>query len=257
MITETFQLSVEGIPIAGELIVPDSGSAPYPVVVICHGIPAGRPSNGDPGYRPLAARLAAAGFLSVLFNFRGCGLSGGNFDLAGWCRDLTAVLNLLWERPDTDTRRLSLLGFSGGAAVSCAVAAKDSRPFAVALMACPAELSFLFKPEEREAIIARAREIGAIRDPDFPADPQQWLDDLHGVKAEAFVADISPRPLLIVHGTADEVVPVEHAQRLYQQAGEPKKIVLLDDVLHRLRQAPQALDVAVEWLCDINNKREV
>jgi uncharacterized protein len=255
LIVETFTITVEGIPIAGEIHRPRQAVAPLPAVIICHGIPSGRPAPADPGYRPLAVRLSGLGFLAVLFNFRGCGLSGGNIDLAGWCRDLSAILDLLVARDDVDAGSISLLGFSGGAAVSCRVAALDMRVAAVGLMACPAELSFLFKEEELAAIVARAREIGAIRDPDFPPDPRQWLKNLHGVRAEAYIAKISPRPLLLVHGTADEVVPVDHAQRLYALAGEPRELLLLEGVLHRLRQVPEALEAAVQWLCNHNQGR--
>jgi alpha/beta superfamily hydrolase len=249
---ETFELTVDGIRIVGEVRLPDSARELLPVVVICHGIPSGRPAPGDGGYRPLAKRLADLGFLTVLFNFRGCGLSGGSIDLAGWCCDLSAVIDMLLQRKDVDEKRLNLVGFSGGAAVSCVVAARDHRVSAVGLMACPAEFSFLFKREELSLIIRRAREIGAIRDVGFPTDPKAWLEGLYGVKAEATVEQIAPRPLLIVHGTADEVVPVEQGQLLYRLAGEPKELVLLEGVQHRLRQVPQALEAAVEWLCRMN-----
>jgi uncharacterized protein len=253
---ESFVLPVEGIGIAGEVHRPDGAAGPLPAVVICHGIPSGRPAPNDPGYRPLAVRLAELGFLAVLFNFRGCGLSGGNFDLAGWCRDLTAILDMLGGREDVNRGGIHLVGFSGGAAVSCQVGAGDRRVAGVALMACPAELSFLFKREELGLILRKAREIGAIREESFPADPQEWLEGLYRVRAEDTVHSIAPRPLLIVHGTADEVVPVTHARLLYERAGEPKTLVLLEGIEHRLRQVPSALDTAVEWLCGLYKGKE-
>ncbi|EEG77425.1 alpha/beta hydrolase [Dethiobacter alkaliphilus] len=253
----TFTISVDGIRLAGELHLPKEQKDSMPVVVICHGIPAGRPANGDPGYRPLAQSLASDGFMAVLFNFRGCGLSGGNIDLDGWCRDLQGILNMISTRPDVDQSRISLLGFSGGGAVSCKVAASDTRVNAVALMACPAEFSFLFKEQELEEIVARAREIGSIRDADFPLDAKVWLEGLYGVEARRYIGQIAPRPVLIVHGTTDEVVPVEHAKILYEAAQEPKELVLLEGVLHRLRQEPRALDAAQDWLDKINKMGEV
>ena len=249
----TFSITVDGIRLVGELHSPQVKEGPLPVVVVCHGIPAGRPANGDPGYRPLAKSLVSDGFMSVLFNFRGCGESGGNIDLAGWCDDLIGILDMLCTRPDVDRNRISLLGFSGGAAVSCKVAATDTRVHAVALMACPAELSFLFKREELAENIAKARKIGAIRDDDFPADADAWLEGLYGVKPADYIPQISPRPVLIVHGTADEVVPVEHAKQLYAAAEEPKDLVLVEGALHRLRQEPMSLHAAQDWLCAKND----
>lgn len=45
------------------------------------------------------------------------------------------------------------------------------------------------------------------------------------------------RPVLIVHGDADSVIPHSHAERLFQAAGEPKKLLTIhwaghDDIFH-------------------------
>jgi len=50
-------LTVEGIPIIGQLYLP-GGRGPYPTVCICHGIPSGKPRDpADGGYPELAARI--------------------------------------------------------------------------------------------------------------------------------------------------------------------------------------------------------
>ena len=41
-----------------------------------------------------------------------------------------------------------------------------------------------------------------------------------------------PRPVFLVHGTADRVVPFGHSERLYAAAHEPKEFVRLDGVGH-------------------------
>ncbi|MBI4581131.1 MAG: alpha/beta hydrolase, partial [Planctomycetes bacterium] len=46
------------------------------------------------------------------------------------------------------------------------------------------------------------------------------------------VGRIAPRPLLIIHGTADEIVPVEMARRLHAAAGDPKELWLVDGADH-------------------------
>lgn len=243
---------VDGIALAVEIHGPEHIVTPVPSVIVCHGIPSGPPAEGDPGYRPLAKELAKKGFLAVLFNFRGCGASEGNIDLAGWCRDLAAIIDLVDDRTEVDRRRLSLLGFSGGAAVACCVAAQDKRVASLALAACPAEFSFLFKRDEAEQIIKRARETGSIREESFPPDPGKWLEDLLSIRAESCIGKLAGRPVLLLHGTGDELIPVEHAHRLFALAGEPKELVLLEGAGHRLRQEPAALEAAVHWLCRQN-----
>jgi fermentation-respiration switch protein FrsA (DUF1100 family) len=64
----------------------------------------------------------------------------------------------------------------------------------------------------------------------------------------ACIKDISPRPLLIIQGTNDGVVDPQSALALYDQAGEPKDILLLEGAGHRLRLEEHAMDGAINWL---------
>ena len=79
-------LTVEGISIVGELYIPEQGDRKaFPALCLCHGIPSGRPPEpGDKGYPGLAEKFCTAGFATLIFNFRGTGLSGGNLDLNLW-----------------------------------------------------------------------------------------------------------------------------------------------------------------------------
>ncbi|MEE9606256.1 MAG: alpha/beta hydrolase, partial [Myxococcota bacterium] len=46
------------------------------------------------------------------------------------------------------------------------------------------------------------------------------------------VAAISPRPLLLMHGTADRIIPPAHSERLYARAREPKALWLARGARH-------------------------
>src|SRR5690606_31944598 len=57
--------------------------------------------------------------------------------------------------------------------------------------------------------------------------PFQWLPRL--TLSDAYsplgaVARVSPIPLLLVHGEEDDIVPIAHAERLYEAAPEPKEL---------------------------------
>jgi fermentation-respiration switch protein FrsA (DUF1100 family) len=39
-------------------------------------------------------------------------------------------------------------------------------------------------------------------------------------------------PVLIVHGTQDRVIPVEHGRRLFEAAGEPKRLLIIEGAAH-------------------------
>ena len=160
-------LEVDGPNIIGRLYLPRGGS-PYPTVCVCHGIPSGIPAPDDRGYPELAESLQEQGFAVLIFNFRGTGASGGNLDMSGWIRDLTAAIDYLYCLPEVDKACLSLLGFSGGAAVSIYVAAQDTRVSSVATGACPAEFDLFTKIAEPRSLIEHFRSIGAIRDRNFP-----------------------------------------------------------------------------------------
>jgi fermentation-respiration switch protein FrsA (DUF1100 family) len=239
-------LEVDNINIVGQLYLPE-GKAPYQTVCTCHGIPAGPPDPNDRGYASLAEYLCSEGLAVLIFNFRGTGLSGGNIDMPGWTRDLAAMLDYLYALPEVDKSRLTLLGFSGGAAVSVYVAARDKRVSAVVSGACPAEFGEWTR-REPQTLIEHFREVGAIRDKNFPLSPSQWLDGFKLVRPVDYIARISPRPLLLVHGDRDETVSINDAHRLYAEAGEPKKLAIVKGAGHRLRHDQGAMALVLEWL---------
>jgi len=253
VINREVAFEVDGLEIIGQLYLPGEQALPPPTVCICHGIPHSSPdTNSDVrarGYPELAARICREGFTVLIFNFRGTGDSEGNFDIMGWTRDLGAALDYLGALPEVKAARLSLLGFSGGAAVSVYVAAHDRRVSSVAACACPAELdSLVAEGGEAPEIIEHFRRVGIIRDKDFPDSTGEWLDGFRLVSPVKYVPQISPRPLLLVHGNRDETVAVSHAARLYAQAGEPKRLVIIEGAGHRLRQDERAMAVVIDWL---------
>ena len=247
MLSKVVSLEVEDLRLAGHLYLP-GGKPPYPTVCLCHGIPAKNSDPDDRGYPLLAEMICRHGFAVLLFNFRGTGDSGGNFDILGWTRDLKAVIDYLSTLPEVDSSRLSLLGFSAGAAVSIYVAAQDRRVSSIAACASPAEFTFFTEVDDLQPIIDHFRGIGIIRDKDFPCSAPEWLNGFRLISPIKYVAAVAPRPILLVHGSKDETIDVSHAYRLYDRAGEPKQIIIVNGAGHSLRQNDRAMAVVVEWL---------
>ncbi|MBC7229875.1 MAG: alpha/beta fold hydrolase [Actinobacteria bacterium] len=245
-------LEVEGVTLRGTVLVPEGGG--WPLVVLCHGIPSGEPVSGDPGYPALAARFASEGCAAAYFNFRGTGISGGDFSLGGWALDLEALLDEAGEARGPfrgcDPERMALVGFSGGGAVSIICAARRGGLAGVAAISSPADFSRLLPREGMAAFIARAREIGIIRDPAFPASEEAYYREMLAYSPAAVIGEVSPTPLLIVHGDADDMVPVEEAYRLYEAAREPKELFIVEGGGHKLRLHAAAMDRAVSWVLD-------
>ena len=248
MLKDYFAIEVDGIAIIGQSFTPATKNR-YPVVCLCHGAPSGNPPDpNDGGYPALAETLGHQGYHVVFFNFRGTGDSGGNFGMPGWTDDLQAVVDYTLELESNRERGLYLVGFSAGAATSVFVAARDRRISGVAACACPADFSLFLERDNPEAIIAGYREIGAIRDADFPASAREWLDGFIPITPVDHIAGIAPRPLLLVHGGQDDVVPVTHARRLLAAAGEPKELVVVAGAGHKLRREPAVMKAVTDWL---------
>jgi pimeloyl-ACP methyl ester carboxylesterase len=65
------------------------------------------------------------------------------------------------------------------------------------------------------------------------------------------VADLSPKPLLLIHGTADTTLPDQCSRMLYERAGEPKVLKLFDGADHRMNPAGDELFVLVrDWIIE-------
>ncbi len=247
MEAKEIRLHSDGLELVGELHIP-SGNRVRPALCICHGIPSVTPDPTDRGYALLAQRFCLAGFVTLIFNFRGTGKSQGNLDIPGWTRDLHAALDYLYALDRVEKSHLCLLGFSGGAAVSVYAAAHDTRVSSVTLCACPADFAALREKEPTADTIRRFRQIGVIRDEDFPPSIEEWERGFEIVTPFNWIDRISPRPVLVVHGEADELIPPEHAYRLYGKAGEPRELRIIPGAGHRLRVEEKAMAAVLDWL---------
>ena len=70
------------------------------------------------------------------------------------------------------------------------------------------------------------------------------------------VALLAPKPLLLVHGTADVRLPPHCSVLLHRMAGEPKELLLIEGATHSLRQAREQLRARLlDWLCAALAKR--
>jgi len=197
---QPFELLVDALAIRGEMYLPPR--KPYPGLIICHGVPAGPPNPADQGYALIAQGFQGQGFGVFLFNFRGAGRSQGNFHILGWARDLKAVV--AYARAQA-VSRLAVMGSSGGAAVAVYVAAREPGVEALVLLACPAHLDGLVRGQR---FLGHCRGVGIIRDPSFPPDLEAWRQEFREVRPLRWIGHISPRPLLLLHGQRDELIPV-------------------------------------------------
>ncbi|TDA70375.1 MAG: alpha/beta hydrolase [Clostridia bacterium] len=78
---------------------------------------------------------------------------------------------------------------------------------------------------------------------------EEFFTDLQQHDLLKAASRISPRPLLVIHGTADDVVPIQDAIDLGAAAGEPKELLLLPGADHQLsRHYQQAWEAVYRWI---------
>jgi dipeptidyl aminopeptidase/acylaminoacyl peptidase len=225
-------IPVEGVKVAAALHLP-GGPGPFACLVAAHGLGSSKESDK---YLQVAEACTAAGIAACRFDFRGCGESGGRFDettVATEIADLEAVLAAVRARPEIDGR-VGLMGSSMGAFISLWVAARDAGIRVVAAWACPADLEDLLE----DPATVRTHGLG-----------DACLAEL---RSGAFVrAPLRTRGCLFVHGDLDNVVPLEHARRLYAAAREPRRLEVIPGGDHRLADPAHrahALALTVEWM---------
>jgi dipeptidyl aminopeptidase/acylaminoacyl peptidase len=197
--------------------VPSSNRA---AVVLTHG------TNADRSSMVAELRiLSDAGFGVLAFDWPGEGASEGSVHWGAEDRHaLTAAIDWLSKRADVDANRLGGLGFSIGGLVMAQVAARDSRLRAVALVAAPSDYVALTRWQNRQwGFLSEFPASLALRYSGIAAAGPRPVDVVH---------EIAPRPVIVIGGDADEVVPAFMTRALYDAALEPKSLWIVPGAHH-------------------------
>jgi uncharacterized protein len=236
-----------GMELAGHLALPRIAPGNWvPGLVVCHNFPSERDAGriSAKSFPELADRIATElGWKVLVFTFRGCGDSGGNFSLGGWLDDLLAAVGYLQREPDVGG--VWVAGFGTGGAIAICAAARDPSIKGVAAMSAPADFDDWANHPRR--LLQHARDVGVIHDPFFPASFDLWSKEAKEVRATACVREVAPRPMLVLHGTEDDAVPVFDARVLADAHGEAD-LRIIDGGPHQLRHDPRAVAVLLGWL---------
>jgi pimeloyl-ACP methyl ester carboxylesterase len=216
-------------------------------LLLCHGFPADPPGqhSAPQSYPELADRLAQeTGWVVLSFDFRGAGRSDGDFSLGGWLADIGTAVDELFRAGDVEG--VWLAGFSTGGSLALCAAAEDERVRGVAAFAAPADFDSWAADPRR--FLDHARSLGVIRDKAFPQDYDAWSRELREIRPIQLIGKIPPRPVLIVHGSEDDVVSATDARALGDAADGMIELRVLTGAGHRLRHDPRAVAVLLGWL---------
>jgi putative redox protein len=236
----------EGLRLAAHFARP-TGMMRVPALLVLPGFPRGPGGAATVGNtdQSLCDRVAReSGWAGLTFTFRGTGPSEGDFSIEGWLADVRAAVDALYAR--TDITGVWIAGFRLGGTLAVVTAANDERVRGIATFAAPASLRTWVR--DPEWFLEYARRTGVLRTEDYPSDPATWIRAIANLDPVDAATRVCPRPWLLMHGSADDVVPVGDAREFADAANGCAELRIVANGPHRLRHDPRAIAVLLGWL---------
>ena len=278
----------EGFKLCGDVYTPDGLQAGEvrAAVLLCHGY-----TGVKDLYLPDNAKtLNDAGYVVMTFDYKGWGDSEGTRSrLAPYSRvmDVQAAMTFLALQPEADEDRIGLYGTSYGGATVSWVGAVDQRAKCIVSVVGIGHgarwMSRVRRVDEWRDLLEQSKsdrearattgqsqmverseillpdrqsaELAAAARRNNPAAvstiPMEYVDDTVGFNPEWIVGHISPRPILFITSDEDRLVLPEESEQLYANAGEPKKLVVLEGCGHyEVYVEPffsQVMEATLDW----------
>jgi len=193
-------VTADGVRLRGWFVPAPAGTAPAPVLLVFHGNAETIAHGLD-----LAARAHGAGWAVLLAEYRGYGGNPGSPSEEGIARDGFAFAAAAREK--TRGAPVVLWGRSIGASVAVRLAVAGQG--AAVILESPFTSARALLRDQGAWLFLALSYLGSYR-----------------FDVEARMADIRV-PVLVIHGTRDEVAPFAHGRRLFDLAPGPKAFVEL------------------------------
>jgi len=261
---EEVEFSSDKLVLRGELYLPELTHAP--AILVCHAMHGGG-FRWLPLYRIFARRAAERGFACMLFDFRGCGESEGQFDYGrGEQGDAKAALEFLLSRRQVDTTSAFLVGRSLGGTVAIYSLVNDPRVKGYALWATPPDhyqniKRYIEKMRGKLgyaiflllSIVDRVYEVRLdlfelkLR----PKDVRGKLMTLSGAR---LITGKNHPPILFIIGDEDDYVSLPEEKSYENSITGRKRLVVLPQTGHTFKQAEEEVaSVTLKWFEELQS----
>jgi fermentation-respiration switch protein FrsA (DUF1100 family) len=245
----------DGTALSGWFIPADStrpGDAPawwgQRTLLICHGL-----ASNKSNHLVLGQWGPQAGYNVLIFDHRAHGQSAGQLTTFGLRESLDVLAAVKWlkaARPE-QSQKVFGIGASMGAA-ALITAAADRSPEGQAIDAVVVYGTFA-RLDGLSAAVAREHFVWPLSTlVKYIAAPLANVQTGYRLTAFAPADDIAriwPRPVMIIHGLGDEVIPFEQAEALNQAATHPKRFRPVERAGHNdVIEAPQVIDEVQHFL---------
>lgn len=220
VVTERVTYRSGGLLIEGQVCRPAEGG-PYPVVVFNHGGFMGL------GVDPMSGNCvdsARAGYLWIGSSYRGEDGSEGEVEVClGEVDDVLAMLDIALAQPYADRQRVVMWGGSHGGCITTRAVQRGAPVHAAADVFGPTDLAsnYQFWVDAIEAgspQSAAYQQLVAVVDGAIGGPPADYPDE-YAARSPARFELPAALPLLVTHGTIDELVPVAQSCDLVAGAG--------------------------------------
>lgn len=156
----------------------------------------------------------------MIFHYQGSWGSEGYYTFHGLGSDIAAALDYLLNdnQPFVDPKRVAILGYSMGGGLAIGFASHEKRIMAVAAVSTYSDEKAWEKKENIDLIRESGESVLRLRDGgkgpgSLVEESKVFFKNHRPIDA---VAKISPRPLLLVHGTVDESFDIGNSQALFR-----------------------------------------
>ncbi len=185
-------------------------------ILVAHGY-------GDKRSSQIHTLFARYGYGVVSWDFRAHGESGGELCTMSYSESLDVEAALDFALMQPNIRQVGAWGASMGAATIINAAASRQEISAVV-----ADSAFSTLKEELDIMVS----VGILRPlVRFFAEREAGLE-IDQVRPVDLISLISPRPVFLIQGEEDVVVPADAAQKLYEAAGEPRTLWMVPRAGH-------------------------